>query len=143
MATPSPMSATRYSTITFTWVKVVSATTTRKVATIETAATSRGASANSEPNTNASTTSAPNAPTRVRVSTLVLPELPLPAAVSSSMPVTRTLLPGGSAACSVASSCRPRPLSPPLWKPPWVGGKTSAKVVRPSPETNRRSPPVA
>jgi hypothetical protein len=137
------MSATRYSTITLTSVKVVSPTTTRKVARIETAATSRGASASSEPNTNASTASAPSPPTSVRVSTLVSPELPLPAAVSSSMPVTRTVLPGGRAARVAAASRGARPLSPPLWNPPWVGRETSAKVVRPSGETKRRSPPVA
>ena len=62
MATPSPMSATRNSTIIETLVRAVTPQRTRKVAMIETMAISRGTNASSEANTKASTTSAPSPP---------------------------------------------------------------------------------
>ena len=100
-----------------------------------TTATSSGASASSEPNTTSSTTSAPTAPTMVRLTTS-LPGVWPPWAVSWSMPVTPTTVPGGSAACNAAAAVA-------LGSPPWSPGNTSPKVVRPSAATNRRSPMLA
>ena len=62
MATPSPISATRNSTIIETLVTCVTPHRTRKVVMIETIAISRGTKASSEANTKASTTSAPRPP---------------------------------------------------------------------------------
>jgi hypothetical protein len=92
-----------------------------------TAATSSGASASNEPNTNTSTASAPTAPIRVRFTTSA-PGDSLPWLLSWSIPVTLTVEPGGSAATARVGSS---PCSPP---------NTSAYVVRRSAETKRRSP---
>ena len=89
-------------------VKVVRPRITRKVARIATAAISSGRKASSEPNTNASTASAPSPPSSVSASTPLSPLLVPWFVASSSMPVTRTVAPVGSAGRSAAVTAGPR-----------------------------------
>jgi hypothetical protein len=77
MATPSPMRATRNSTIIDTLVTEVTPHRTRNVAMIETIAMSRGTKASSEANTKASTTSAPRPPSTDSRNTPGPPEPPV------------------------------------------------------------------
>src|SRR6266511_4386064 len=62
-----------------------------------TAATSSGASASTEPNTNSSTASAPSPPISVRLTTSAPADPPSSWALSWSMPVTSSAVPAGSA----------------------------------------------
>src|SRR6266487_212448 len=134
IATPRPMSATRNCTMKLTSVKVVKPRITRKVARIETAAISSGTRASSEPNTKASTASAPSPPSSVSVSTPVPP--PPSLADSSSKPVTRSVAAGDRAPPIAVATAGPRS-GPPR---PVGGVNTSPKVVRPSAEMKARSP---
>ena len=108
--------------------------TTRKVTRIEVAATSSGTTASTEPNTNASTPSAPSPPSSVSASTSGPPDWP--PSSSSLMPVTRTVQPAGSAWASVRVIAGPRSGAPKIG---CGGTNTSAKVVRPSAAAKRRS----
>ncbi len=97
MATPSPISAIRNSTIWLTAVKCVSPPSARKVVRIEIPAITSGTNARKLANTNASTTSAPSAPSIASATT----PAPLPAGlpvVSACIPVTRTCQSAGTAA---------------------------------------------
>jgi hypothetical protein len=117
-----------------TSVRLVSPRMTRKVVRIATPAISSGTRASSEPNTNASTASAPSPPSSVSASTPPPSASPPPA--SWPIPVTWRVADGGSAPRIAAPTAGPRS-GPPK---PDGGGNTSPKVVRPSAATNRRSP---
>ncbi len=79
----------------------------RKQAGIATAAISNGTRASAEPNTNASTASAAVPASSVSAST-PNPCLACPPLVSSFIPVTATVLPGGSSGRMAAVICGPR-----------------------------------
>src|SRR4051812_21079171 len=94
MATPSPISATRNSTMNDTCVRYVSGNSSRNDVRIDTAATTIGRKARNEANTKASTARAPTAPSSTSVNTPG-PLLSEPVA-SASSPVTPTVDPGGA-----------------------------------------------
>ena len=111
----------------------------RNVVRIETIAMIRGTRAMNEANTNASTTSAPIPPNTASMST---PGPPLLAPVPLAriwVPVRCTGAPAIvlDAAAARAASIDAAPTSTPT---PPIGASISAKVVRPSAETNPRSP---
>ena len=133
MATPSPISAIRNSTIWLTPVTSVSPPTTRNVASTEMPPMSSGSSARKLANTSARMTSAPTEPIIASViSPVPLDEDGCPSA-SSCEPVTPTCQPAGAAAVTARSATGPR-LGPP--KPDTGAVYTSAKVDRPSRVTN-------
>ena len=78
----------------------------RKQAGIATAAISSGTRASAEPNTNARTASAAVPASSVSAST-PNPWLPCPPLASSFIPVTATVLPGGSSGRMAAVICGP------------------------------------
>jgi hypothetical protein len=132
MATPSPISAIRNSTIWLTPVTSVRPPTTRKVASTEMPPMSSGSSARTLANTSARITSAPTEPIIASViSPVPLDEDGCPSA-SNCEPVTPTCHPdprGDTAAVTARSTTGPR-LGPP--KPEAGAVYTSANVDRPS-----------
>ena len=112
MATPSPISAIRNSTIWLTPVTSVSPPTTRNVASTEIPPMSSGSSARKLANTSARMTSAPSEP--IIASAMIpvpLEEDGCPLA-SSCEPVTPTCQPAGAAAVTARSIAGPRLLPP-------------------------------
>jgi hypothetical protein len=93
--------------MTLTEVTSVRPKIARKQAGIATTAISSGTSASAEPNTNTSTASAPAPASSVSAST-PKPSLAWPPLSSSFIPVTATLLPGGSSGVNAAVICGPR-----------------------------------
>ena len=87
---PSPISATRNWTMKLTSTSPVRPSTARKVVRMATAAISSGTRARNEPNTKASTSRAPMAPTSVSTSTPVPAGSSAAAVRSASRPVTWT-----------------------------------------------------
>src|SRR6266536_2843975 len=128
MATPRPIRATRYCTTNETSVKVVRPRITSRAVRIDTAAISSGMKASREPNTNASTASAPTPPSSVSARTLVSWPPPLPLLASSSRPVTWTVAPAGRLRCSACATLGPRSGA---FGPKLPGTNTSPKVTRP------------
>src|SRR6266542_5471380 len=108
MATPRPIRATRYCTMNDTSVKVVRPRITSRAVRIDTAAISSGMKASSEPNTNASTASAPTPPSSVSARTLLPWPPPSLLVASSSRPVTWTVAPAGRPRCSARATVGPR-----------------------------------
>ncbi len=104
-----------------------------------TSAISSGNRASRLPNTNASTASAPTAPSIVSTSVLVPLPVELPAE-SWLCPVHSVCQPGGAALVAAAAR-RGVTVSAP--KPPPGGVKTNAKPVRPSAVTKCGSPVLA
>lgn|SRR5215207_12616 len=101
----------------------------RKVPRMETAATSSGTNARKEPNTNASTTRDPKAPTSVsRRTPAFSSDAPDCEASSSRSSPTRTSVPAGSRRSRfslIAFPCLSL-----IFSPPWGGAITGANVVR-------------
>jgi hypothetical protein len=135
---PSPISATRNWTITETSVTLASGQISRKVVGMATSAINSGTVAMNDRKTKTRTTSAASAASRVPSRTPVPdPSLSPAEARSASRPVAviedpPTVTPA-SAACASRASAWPGST------PPRCGTYTSAKVVRPSSETNARS----
>jgi hypothetical protein len=141
MATPSPISAIRNSTIWLTPVISVSPLTTRKVASTETPPMSRGRKARKLPNTTARMSRAPRPPIIDSASTpvplLLLAGLP---ACSSCMPVSPACQPRGAAWVRARWMAGAAPGPP---NPVCGAVNTSANVDRPSRVRNARSCVVA
>ena len=141
MATPSPISAIRNSTIWLTPVISVSPPTIRNVTSTETPPMSSGSNARKLANTSARMTSAPTEPIIASViSPVPLDEDGCPSA-SSCEPVTPTCQPAAGEA-AVTARCTTGPRSGPP-KPLTGAVYTSAKVDRPSLVTKARFPVVA
>ncbi len=112
MATPSPISAIRNSTIWLIPVSSVSPPTSRNVASTDTPPMSSGSRTRKLANTRARITRAPRAPIIASVMTPVPLDddgLPLD---SSDRPVTPTCQPAGTAAATAPSIAGPRLVPP-------------------------------
>src|SRR4051812_7142588 len=101
MATPSPISATRNSTMNDMSMTYVNGNNKMNVVRIEAAATTIGSNARNDANTNASTASAPTAPRRTSANTPGPPDESSPTARASS-PVTPVAAPDGAAFANAA-----------------------------------------
>jgi hypothetical protein len=107
---------------------------------IETKAMSSGTSARKEAKTKTRTRSAPKPPSRDSTSTLD-PWLSAPlSSISASMPVSRTGAPATVRPSSARRAAFAASRASPHCEFGSGGGKASAKIVRPSSETNVRSP---
>jgi hypothetical protein len=109
-----------------TLANVVTPSTTSSVVRIELAAITSGTNASSEPNTNASTASAPPAP--IRVSTSTPGPFEVPPFASWSRPVSPTCVPNGSVPESAFTTASGSTTPP---NPFPAGVKTRAKVECP------------
>ena len=106
------------------------------------AAISSGTRAISEPKTNRSTIRAPTPPSRTSTSTLG-PSLSSSGAIRASNPVIRTGAPATSAPAAASRMASSASEAGSNATASDGGYQTTPKVVRPSSETNRRSPVLA
>src|SRR5687767_7511358 len=115
-----------------TSIPAVSASTSRNVTAIATAAISSGSNASSDPNASASTINAPPAPSAI--STMIGRSEPPPLSVSGTTPVTTSGAPATRASASMPFSTG---IAWAYGSGPAVSvGYTSANSVRPSADTN-------